>query len=45
MPPGDTGRENTASHHVMTAAGMLPVGEDERLLHHSVSWTQAADSS
>ncbi|MFI6148663.1 GNAT family N-acetyltransferase [Streptomyces sp. NPDC051109] len=35
---GDTGRENTASQHVMAAAGMIPVGEDERLLYYAVSW-------
>ncbi|MFJ3205104.1 GNAT family N-acetyltransferase [Streptomyces sp. NPDC086989] len=42
---GDTDRGNTASQHVMTSAGMLPVGEDERLLYYAVSWARAADSS
>lgn len=40
---GDTDRENTASQHVMTAAGMLPVGEDTRLLYYAVSWTRTGD--
>ncbi|MFE4632788.1 GNAT family N-acetyltransferase [Streptomyces sp. NPDC056773] len=39
---GDTGRENTASQHVMTSAGMLPAGEDEQLLHYAVSWVRPA---
>ncbi|MFD7836162.1 GNAT family N-acetyltransferase [Streptomyces sp. NPDC059761] len=42
---GDTDRENTASQHVMTSAGMLPVGEDERLMYYAVSWARGADRS
>ncbi|WP_323182301.1 MULTISPECIES: GNAT family N-acetyltransferase [unclassified Streptomyces] len=42
---GDTDRENTASQHVMTAAGMLPAGEDARRLSYSVSWKRAVDSA
>lgn len=41
----DTDRENTASQHVMASAGMLSVGEDERLRYYAVSWARAADSS
>ncbi|MCX4778879.1 GNAT family N-acetyltransferase [Streptomyces sp. NBC_01264] len=37
---GDTDRANTASQHVMAAAGMHPVGEDARLLYYAVSWTR-----
>ncbi|MFE5536294.1 GNAT family N-acetyltransferase [Streptomyces sp. NPDC056519] len=42
---GDTGRDNSASQHVMASAGMLPVGEDGRLLYYAVSWARAADHS
>ncbi|MEI5033963.1 GNAT family N-acetyltransferase [Streptomyces sp. S1A(2023)] len=39
---GDADHDNVASHHVMTAAGMLPVGEDERVRYFAVSWASAA---
>ncbi|MFJ7272181.1 GNAT family N-acetyltransferase [Streptomyces sp. NPDC099050] len=41
---GDTDRENTASQHVMAAAGMLPAGEDARLVYYAVSWTGPGES-
>ncbi|WP_107059226.1 GNAT family N-acetyltransferase [Streptomyces sp. NRRL F-5126] len=36
---GDADHDNTPSHHVMTAAGMRPAGEDERLKYFAISWT------
>ncbi|WP_103535484.1 GNAT family N-acetyltransferase [Streptomyces sp. SM11] len=39
---GDADHDNTASQHVMTAAGMRPVGEDERVTYFAVSWTSDA---
>ncbi|MEU8495687.1 GNAT family protein [Streptomyces lavendulae] len=36
---GDADHENIASHHVMTAAGMRPVGEDERVTYFEIAWT------
>ncbi|MGW1636373.1 GNAT family N-acetyltransferase [Streptomyces lavendulae] len=38
---GDADHENTASHRVMTAAGMRPVGEDERVRYFEITWTAA----
>ncbi|MFD5203023.1 GNAT family N-acetyltransferase [Streptomyces sp. NPDC058375] len=35
---GDADHANTASQHVMAAAGMLPAGEDERVRYFAVSW-------
>ncbi|MFB6702475.1 GNAT family N-acetyltransferase [Streptomyces rubiginosohelvolus] len=35
---GDADHGNTASQHVMTAAGMRQVGEDERVKYYAVSW-------
>lgn len=39
---GDADHDNIASHHVMTAAGMRPVGEDEHVRYFAVSWTATA---
>ncbi len=36
---GDADHDNTASQHVMTAAGMRPVGEDDRVRYFAVSWS------
>jgi RimJ/RimL family protein N-acetyltransferase len=36
---GDTDHENTASQHVMTAAGLRPAGADERLRYFEITWT------
>ncbi|MGO4458887.1 GNAT family protein [Streptomyces sp. M-16] len=36
---GDADHDNTASQHVMTAAGMRPVGEDERVKYFEIAWT------
>jgi RimJ/RimL family protein N-acetyltransferase len=35
---GDADHDNTASQHVMTAAGMRPAGEDERVAYFAISW-------
>ncbi|MFJ5637944.1 GNAT family N-acetyltransferase [Streptomyces goshikiensis] len=40
---GDTDRGNTASQRVMAAAGMKPVGEDERLKYYAVRWPDTMD--
>ncbi|MFI5923183.1 GNAT family N-acetyltransferase [Streptomyces anulatus] len=40
---GDADHDNIASHHVMTAAGMRPVGEDERVKYFAVSWSDTAE--
>ncbi|WP_406390097.1 GNAT family N-acetyltransferase [Streptomyces sp. NBC_00887] len=36
---GDADLDNTRSHHVMAAAGMRLVGEDDRLKHFRIDWT------
>ncbi|MFJ6611555.1 GNAT family N-acetyltransferase [Streptomyces sp. NPDC091289] len=36
---GDADHDNTASQHVMTAAGMRPAGEDERVKYFAVTWS------
>ncbi|MFF5897572.1 GNAT family N-acetyltransferase [Streptomyces argenteolus] len=36
---GDADRDNVASQHVMTAAGMQPAGQDERLTYFEIAWT------
>ncbi|MDK0520129.1 GNAT family N-acetyltransferase [Streptomyces sp. ML-6] len=36
---GDADHDNTASQHVMTAAGMRPAGEDERVRYFEITWT------
>ncbi|WP_255954645.1 GNAT family N-acetyltransferase [Streptomyces odontomachi] len=36
---GDADHGNLASHHVMLAAGMQPVGEDERVRYFEIAWT------
>lgn len=38
---GDTEHDNLASQHVMTAAGMRPVGEDEHVRYFEITWTDA----
>ncbi|MFD9792803.1 GNAT family N-acetyltransferase [Streptomyces sp. NPDC059070] len=38
---GDADHQNIASQRVMTAAGMLPVGEDERVKYFAVEWPDA----
>ncbi|MET9323074.1 GNAT family N-acetyltransferase [Streptomyces sp. NPDC003038] len=40
---GDTDRGNIASQRVMAAAGMEPVGEDERLKYYAVRWPDTMD--
>lgn len=35
---GDADHDNTASHHVMTAAGMRPAGQDERVRYFEIAW-------
>ncbi|MCJ1676858.1 GNAT family N-acetyltransferase [Streptomyces sp. APSN-46.1] len=40
---GDTDRGNIASQRVMAAAGMEPVGEDDRLKYYAVRWPVPAD--
>ncbi|MFF4319887.1 GNAT family N-acetyltransferase [Streptomyces sp. NPDC001568] len=42
---GDTDPGNTASRRVMVAAGLLPVGEDDRLARYALTWARAAASS
>lgn len=37
---GDADHDNTASQHVMRAAGMHPVGEDERVKYFAISWSR-----
>lgn len=39
---GDTDRDNIASQHVMTAAGMRAVGEDERVRYFEIAWTNTS---
>lgn len=38
---GDADHDNIASQHVMVAAGMRPVGEDERVRYFQIIWTEA----
>ncbi|MFF2198292.1 GNAT family N-acetyltransferase [Streptomyces sp. NPDC058157] len=35
---GDADLDNLASHHVMTAAGMRPVGHDTRVRYFEIAW-------
>ncbi|MFE7543295.1 GNAT family N-acetyltransferase [Streptomyces platensis] len=35
---GDADHDNLASQHVMTAAGMRPAGEDERVRYFEITW-------
>jgi len=39
---GDADHDNVASHRVMTAAGMRPVGEDDRVRYFAISWAGPA---
>ncbi|MFH7595552.1 GNAT family N-acetyltransferase [Streptomyces racemochromogenes] len=41
---GDADHDNTASHHVMTAAGMRPAGQDERVRYFETTWTGTPDA-
>lgn len=36
---GDADHDNVASQHVMTAAGMRPTGEDERVRYFEITWS------
>jgi RimJ/RimL family protein N-acetyltransferase len=38
---GDADHDNIASQHVMAAAGMRQVAEDERVKYYEISWTDA----
>ncbi|MFF3254737.1 GNAT family N-acetyltransferase [Actinacidiphila glaucinigra] len=38
---GGADLDNIASHHVMTAAGMRPAGQDERVRYFAITWTGA----
>ncbi|MCX4744963.1 GNAT family N-acetyltransferase [Kitasatospora sp. NBC_01287] len=42
---GDADHDNAASHHVMTAAGMLPAGQDERVRYFEIAWTDTTANS
>ncbi|MBY8878837.1 GNAT family N-acetyltransferase [Actinacidiphila acidipaludis] len=37
---GDADLDNVASHRVMTAAGMRPAGQDERVRYFEITWTE-----
>ncbi|MFD8586228.1 GNAT family N-acetyltransferase [Streptomyces californicus] len=39
---GDADHDNIASQRVMTAAGMRPAGEDERVRYFEITWTDTA---
>ncbi|MGH6654297.1 MAG: GNAT family N-acetyltransferase [Actinocrinis sp.] len=39
---GDTDHGNTASQHVMAAAGMQLIAEDEQLKYYKITWLDAA---
>lgn len=39
---GDTNHDNTASQHVMAAAGMRIVAEDEQCAYYRISWSDPA---
>ena len=38
---GDADHDNLASQRVMTAAGMRPVGQDDRVRYYEAAWAQA----
>ncbi|WP_329389024.1 GNAT family N-acetyltransferase [Streptomyces sp. NBC_01351] len=40
---GDADLDNLASQHVMTAAGMRPAGEDERVRYFETAWTDTPE--
>ncbi|MFF0885815.1 GNAT family N-acetyltransferase [Streptomyces sp. NPDC003456] len=42
---GDADHDNLASQHVMTAAGMRPAGEDERVRYFEITWTDTTAES
>ncbi|MYV51478.1 GNAT family N-acetyltransferase [Streptomyces sp. SID3212] len=39
---GDADQDNVASHHVMSAAGMRLVSEDEELKYYRITWPEAS---
>lgn len=39
---GDADHDNIASQHVMTAAGMRPAGQDERVRYFEIAWTDCS---
>jgi RimJ/RimL family protein N-acetyltransferase len=39
---GDADQDNVASHHVMSAAGMRLVSEDEDLKYYRITWPETA---
>ncbi|MCB5177944.1 GNAT family N-acetyltransferase [Streptomyces antimicrobicus] len=39
---GDADHDNIASQHVMSAAGMRPAGQDERVRYFEIAWTDTA---
>ncbi|MFF1459602.1 GNAT family N-acetyltransferase [Streptomyces sp. NPDC058330] len=42
---GDADHDNVASQHVMTAAGMRPTGEDERVRFFEIAWADDTTAS
>ncbi|MEV0489814.1 GNAT family N-acetyltransferase [Streptomyces atratus] len=42
---GDADLDNTASHHVMVAAGMHFVREDDRVKHFRIDWSEATEAT
>lgn len=42
---GDADHDNTASQHVMIAAGMRPAGQDERVRYFEITWADATPMS
>ncbi|GAA2162170.1 GNAT family N-acetyltransferase [Actinomadura napierensis] len=42
---GDTDRGNLASQHVMSAAGMRPVAEDDARKYYEITWPATAPAS
>ena len=42
---GDADHDNSASHRVMTAAGMRPAGQDERVRYFEITWADATPMS
>lgn len=40
---GDTDHDNTASQHVMAAAGMRLTTEDQRLKYYKITWNEASE--
>ncbi|MFH8569267.1 GNAT family N-acetyltransferase [Streptomyces sp. NPDC017993] len=40
---GDTGHDNLASQHVMSAVGMRVIAEDERLKYYKIAWDDTGE--